>query len=164
MKNIIVVFMQVILLIPLASFSQELSLIEPNVKELKDKLRKNGPDFHVSYYYLVHNYSNGTSKRNEKYYVTDYLCSFEQDFHYGIHFYEDQCGDEGGDSSEVTLPIIQLAHLKSWIEIMDSIYGAPSNEWYEDGLTYGPKDEELGCTYKIKDGNENWIVSIYFGC
>lgn len=167
MKNIIVVFVQVILLMPLASFSQELSLIEPNVKELKDKMRKNGSDFHVVYYCLVDNYPNGSSKRNIKYEFPDHpeigICSFEQGFDYGIHLYENQCG-EGGESIEVALPIVQLAHLKSRIEKMDNISGVPSNEWYENGLTYGPKGEELGCTYKIKDGNENWIVCIYCGC
>ncbi|RAI84690.1 hypothetical protein [Algoriphagus yeomjeoni] len=152
---------------PLLSYSQNFSLIEPNIKELKADLGKSDFVEDIFYLYLTRNYKVESEKfeiKNFEY--PDYgICSFKQSFHFGISYYSYKCDEAGGLTTELTLPKIDVADLKNWIE---KIYYADlteiPNEWYEDGVTYGPIDREVGCYYQIMLENESWIVSAYCGC
>lgn len=90
---------------------------------------------------------------------------FRQSFDFGIRYYSYKCDEAGGLTTELTLPKVEKADLKNWIEkIYDADLTEVPNEWYEDGITYGSIDREVGCYYEIRIENESWIVRAYCGC
>lgn len=167
MKRKSIGLLLITLIFPLLSYSQEFSFIDPNIKELKKDLVNSDFEDDVIYPYLTSNYKVESEKNIVKNFdFPDYgICSFEQNFEFGVHYYSYKCDEAGGLITKLTLPKVEIAYLKNWIEkIYDADITEVPNEWYEDGLTYGPVDREVGCYYEIRLENKGWIVSAYCGC
>jgi len=156
-----------LLVIPIASCSQEFELTNPNANELRTDLENRTTSEDVVYLYFLRNYDSIAAKKNVKYY--DYepsmVCGFSQDFKGGITYTIDRCGEAAGISTTIVLPKIEEEKVKHWVE---KIYQADvtdiPNEWYQDKKIYGPVGGEAGCYYELKSGDNNWIIDIYCGC
>ena len=156
-----------LLVFPLVISAQNFELKKPNVEELKRKVELSKQTEEVIHLYFINNYKATSEKTKvKKLDFEDYsICSYEQTFENQIKYYVNECEEGGGISIKITLPKLEIRHLKTWIEEM---YKAESsdikNKWYSGKNIYGPINEEAGCYYEIKPKKNNWIIDIYCGC
>ncbi|MCH4552708.1 hypothetical protein [Aestuariibaculum lutulentum] len=161
------VFLAVLMLIGVSTYSQNFDLPEPNKKLLRTAYQDDKESKDIIYHYLIQNYRPTSERTNVQ--KVDYgefpICAFEQTFEYGIKFTTENCREAGGISMSLELPKISEKEVKVWIEkIYDADLTEIENEWYENKNTYGPIGGGAGCHYELKYNINKWIIDIYCGC
>ncbi|MEQ6124229.1 hypothetical protein AAON49_08525 [Pseudotenacibaculum sp. MALMAid0570] len=139
----------------------------PNSKKLKKEFEKSEYQMNIILSYLEKNYKSTTGKLDIK--KDDEMggveCGFTKKFEYGIKYTYHNCGEAAPVKEKLIFPKTQLAVLKKWIEQIDK--SNPSdieNTWYKGKNEYGPKNEEAGCYYKIKQTKAQSVIEISCGC
>ena len=149
-------------------FAQESFVLKtPNSEKLKQKFEKSNYQMNIIVSYLEANYKAVSGKvdvKNDEE-MGGVECGFTMKFEFGITYTYHNCGEAAPMKEYIVFPKTELAKLKKWIEQIDK--ANPSNMesvWYPSKNEYGPKDEEAGCYYKIKQTKTQSIVDIFCGC
>lgn len=157
-----------LLLSSISFFAQESFVLKtPNAKKLKQAFEKSDYQLNIVLSYLEANYKATSGKfdikKDEE--MGGVECGFTKKFESGIVYAYRNCGEAAPIKEKIIFPKTELAKLKKWIEQIDK--ANPSNMesvWYKGKNEYGPKDEEAGCYYKIKQMKSQSIIEIFCGC
>lgn len=162
-----------ILLIILLFFSFQISaqksfqLKEVDSKKLLQEFEKNNYQTNVILAYFENNYKATSGKLDilKDKEMGNVECGFTKKFEHGIVYTYYNCGEAAPVKEKIILPKTNLTQLKKWIE---GIHKADPSEieniWYKDEKEFGPKDEGVGCYYKIKQAKTNSIIDVWCGC
>ena len=159
--NLLVVFF-----LPVLCFAQNFELKIPDIRKIENTRTEGKYHNEDIYTYLMLNYKPVSEKIDIKYLdFPDYnMCSFAQNFEYGITYFTDSCIEAGGEIVRVTFPKIPKEELTAWIEKIYNNNETIKNYWSKDKLSYVPEGEGAGCHYKIIEGENKWTVEVYCGC
>tara|TARA_R110002012_G_scaffold320721_1_gene545205 strand:+ start:825 stop:1319 length:495 start_codon:yes stop_codon:yes gene_type:complete len=164
MKNI---FVTLLLIIPILTFSQDFKIAQPNIDVLKAEMKQTNYADDVIYLFLTRNYDSIAKKSEIIYYdYPDYsICSFNQDFENGINYSIEKCREAGGTSNYLVLPKTDRQSLVKWIEgIFESSPMDIKHSWNLDKSKFGPTNNGAGCYFEIKETDKNTLVENYCGC
>lgn len=163
MKNLFI-----LLFFPFFCFSQDFVIPKPNIEELEAELNSREFLSDEVYLYLIKNFDSIASKKDLKYYDYDSnsICSFNQGFDKNINYFTyNQCNEEGGSSSILTLPKTDRKSLIIWVEQIFKIYPTDiDHSWNSEMTIFRPTDEGAGCYYEIIEKKSSTMVKIYCGC
>jgi len=164
MKSIPILFL---LLFTTVGLTQELTLPKVNFKLIQKEYENSGYSEELIYLYLSNTFDSLDIKRDTVFYnYPDYsICSFSQDFEYGIRYNIEQCKEAGGVSVVVVLP---QSEQSSIIDLIETLYKVDrteiENEWNKEKSKYRPRDEGVGCYYEIIDQENSTVIKNYCGC
>ena len=98
-------------------FSQNFSLIEPNISKLKEENSK-GNNTEPILIYLKNNYNTNSEKFEKQFLEWDTTkeCAFKQEFKNNITYSVFNCKEAGGMIIELEMPKIKRKELMLWIE------------------------------------------------
>lgn len=148
-------------------FSQDFTLKKPDLKILSEELSKSEYSINVILSYLERNYKATTEKIDilKDAEMGNVECGFTKKFEPGIVYTYNNCGEAAPVKELISFPKIKSDQLQKWIEEIHSINPSKIiNTWYKGENEYGPKDEGVGCYYKIKQSKNNSVVDIFCGC
>ena len=138
-------------------------------QDFKQRFEKSNYDMNVVLTYLKENYKVTSEKLDIKL-DPDFdnkECGFTKKFEQGISYTYYNCGEAKPIIETITLPKVELTRLQKWIENIEKANPSAAdtnNVWYKDENEFGPKDEGVGCYYKILPSEKNSIVEIWCGC
>lgn len=144
-------------------YSQKLKLVKPDTAYLKIQAKKGKYNKSLSYLYLEKYYNINSKKRNIQYSEWDKknICSFSQEFNYGIKYYKWTCKEDGGITETITFPKMDVKEIQRLVNVL--FYDPQNNKWVSL-LKYEPKDSGAGCYYEIVESNTDIKLKIYCGC
>lgn len=153
-------FLLISIFFPLTwSFSQDFHLKEPNVDRLNLLVDVWDYTYSNFYLYLKENYralQEKDSIRYDPFYEN--ICSFNQSFEPGIHYYTKACEEAKGRLERIYFPKIRAEELKIFIERM---YDNEENVWTTP-FTFEP--DGPGCYFSIQQTDQFTVLEIYCGC
>lgn len=165
MKKQIVTFL--LISFSFIGFSQNFSLIEPNILKLKEENSK-GKNTEPILNYLKNNYNTNSEKLERQFleWETTKECAFKQKFKNNIIYSVFNCKEALGMTIELEMPKIKRKELMLWIEKIYEVDKIDDEEniWKENNSKFEPKEAIPGCYYKIKERNKTTFVSLYCGC
>lgn len=94
-------------------------------------------------------------------------CGYTLTFEGGIQYTYHKCGEEAPVKEKIIFPKLNQSRFKKWIENIEKANPAAEdthNIWYKNENEFGPKDEGVGCYYKILPSKKNSIVEVWCGC
>lgn len=157
----------ILLLIASAGFSQEFQLPLIKSDHIHDKYQKSGYSNDLIYLYLTSALDSINRKKEVIFYdYPDYsICSFNQDFEYGINYSLEQCREAGGASIVLILPKTKRQSLVRFVEELYKIDRTEvENEWNADQTKFQPRDKGVGCYYEIVEQEKSTMLKNYCGC
>lgn len=165
MKSKIILY--IFLLISFTAISQKkYKLIQPNINRLKAITEKDEAlNNQIIQLYLNHNYKAISNKIDIKLDpdFDNIECGYTIKYNFGIIFTTSNCGEAAPLLQRIQFPKTNLDQLKKWVE---KIYKADltdvKNIWKKN--EYLPKDDGVGCYYKIKQYKSKSVVEIFCGC
>jgi len=162
-----------ILLLVLSLFTLQISAQESfKLKEVDSKKRlqefeKSNYQTNIILAYFEDNYKATSGKLDilKDKEMGNVECGFTKKFEHGIVYTYHNCGETAPVKENITLPKTDMAQLKKWIEgIHKANPSEIENVWYKGEKEFGPKDEGVGCYYKIKETKNNSIIDVWCGC
>ncbi|MFY0629442.1 MAG: hypothetical protein JXR05_03615 [Flavobacteriaceae bacterium] len=143
-------------------------LKNPDAVQLKKEFLKSDSQLNTVLTYLERSYK-ATSEKTDIKTDPDFNnaeCGFTKKFEFSIEYTLYKCGEAAPMKETITFPKTSLEQLKKWIEDIHASQTEEevTNVWYKDKNEYGPKDEEVGCYYTIKQTEAQSIISIWCGC
>ena len=150
-----------------ATAQESFILKTPNIQKLKQGFKKSEYQMNVILSYLEKNYTSVSKKldilKDDE--MGGVECGFTKKFEFGIEYTYHNCGEAAPVKEKIVFPKTKLATLKKWIEQIDKSNPTEIESiWYKGKNEYGPKNEEAGCYYKIKQTKTQSIIEITCGC
>lgn len=144
------------------------NLPKPDSAKINNQLETNRYENAAIYYYLVNNFKSNTDKFEIEYYEWDStsICSFRQNFEYGIKYTVWQCKEAGGITETIEFPQTDKEEIKQWVEQMYLITKSENDDniWKEGDTKFEPREITPGCYYEINKQDNKTIVELYCGC
>jgi len=146
---------------------QNFILKDVNVDALKKEIKASKYSKEAMYTYFFNNYDTISEKKEVKHYAfPDYsICSFEQEFENGIHYFIESCTEGKGASIRIRLPKARQEAIVEWIENMYQTSPMDiKNGWNSDKTNFGPLDKGAGCYYEVKYEKVETHIKYHCGC
>jgi len=155
------------LVISLSAQTFELKSVDS--KKLKKQFEDSNYQANIIVNYLKEHYKSTSDKTNVLYdsEMGGIECGYTLKFEHGIEYTYHQCGVESPAKEKVIFPKLNDSRFKKWIENIEKANSSAAdtaNIWYKNENEYGPKDEGVGCYYKILSSKDKSIVEISCGC
>ncbi|MCV9387296.1 hypothetical protein [Reichenbachiella ulvae] len=160
-------FSLILLLIAFTGFSQEFQMPQIKTDQIQDEYEKAGYSDDLIYLYLTNTLDSVERKKEVIFYdYPDYsICSFNQDFEYGINYSFEQCREAGGASIVMILPKTDRQSLVRFVEELYKIDRTEiENEWNTEQTKFQPKDKGVGCYFQIIEQEKCTMLKNYCGC
>jgi hypothetical protein len=165
----IVSFLSILLFTVQISAQDKFELKPADAQKLKQQFEDNNYQENIILSYLKENYKV-TSKKLDIKLDPDFdnkECGFTLKFEHGIVYTYHNCGEAKPVEEKILFPKVDKVTLQKWIETIEKANPAAAdtnNVWYENETEFGPKDEGVGCYYKILPSKDKSIVEVWCGC
>jgi hypothetical protein len=153
----------------LSTVAQSFDLKPADSQKLRQQFEASNYQELIVVSYLKKHYKATSGKRKILYSkeMGGARCGYTLNFKGGIQYTYLKCQEEAPVVETITFPKVETARLQKWIENIEKANPSAEdtqNIWYKNENEFGPKDEGVGCYYKILPSEKNSIVEISCGC